>query len=183
VGTLSIYDIICLIQAHDDEAALVLIKRFNPLLMKYARKLGNEDAYNDLMADFLGMLHEFKPESMEIKADGAFVNYFQNAVYHFYTKHLRKKIDSFTVKSFSEVSEEELRILETKASAEDRYFQDDIFESSNALTEYEANILRMFYCEGWPIVEIANTMNISRQAVNQAKIRANRKLELTIAEI
>ena len=40
-------------QSGDDQAMLNLISKFLPLIKKYARKLGYEDAANDLIVDFI----------------------------------------------------------------------------------------------------------------------------------
>ena len=40
-------------QGGDKQAMLWLVNKFEPTLKKYARKLNTEDAYNDLVADFL----------------------------------------------------------------------------------------------------------------------------------
>ena len=40
-------------QSGDDQAMLNLISKFLPLIKKYGRRLGYEDAANDLIADFI----------------------------------------------------------------------------------------------------------------------------------
>lgn len=78
--------------------------------------------------------------------------------------------------SFSDVSEEQMLALESSSNADKG---DDIsfyFPAGNTLSEREQTILRMFYREQYTIEEIAKQLNISRQAVNQAKNRALGKI-------
>jgi hypothetical protein len=50
-------DIIVRSQGGDGDATLLLIEKFNPLLKKYAYKLSYDDAYNDLLLNFIELLH------------------------------------------------------------------------------------------------------------------------------
>ncbi len=40
-------------QKNDEENMLLLIEKFRPLMVKYARKLNYEDAYDDIMLYFI----------------------------------------------------------------------------------------------------------------------------------
>lgn len=43
-------------QENDEEDMLLLIEKFRPLMVKYARKLNYEDAYDDVMLYFIKLV-------------------------------------------------------------------------------------------------------------------------------
>lgn len=49
-----------IMQYPDDAAVLELIERFKRLLIKYAKKLDYEDAYNDLQLFFIELIAKLK---------------------------------------------------------------------------------------------------------------------------
>ncbi len=51
----------------DRDAALKMIQQFQPLLQKYSRKLGYEDAYNDLILFFIELISKI-PEHLIIES-------------------------------------------------------------------------------------------------------------------
>ncbi|WP_407080861.1 sigma factor-like helix-turn-helix DNA-binding protein [Clostridium celatum] len=52
----------------------------------------------------------------------------------------------------------------------------------NILNESEKNILKLFFVENFSISEISKLMNVSRQAINQNKNRAIKKLKYIVAD-
>lgn len=47
-------------QNRDIDATLKLIEKFKPILKKYAYKLYYNDAYNDLLMDFIELIYNIK---------------------------------------------------------------------------------------------------------------------------
>ena len=57
-------------QAGDKAATLELIDKFNPLLKKCAFKLSYDEAYNDLLADFIALIHNIRLKRICSKSEG-----------------------------------------------------------------------------------------------------------------
>lgn len=161
-------------QKGDDQAVLALISKFSPALKKYARKLGTEDAYYDLQADFLELVFHFDCEKQRETSDGAIVQYLSQSIYHAYIKLLRQLIDN----KVPTMSVDELidSILDPNAEVyEMNEIQIDI--PPTLLTHQEAEAFFQICIAGYSAAEIARRMRISRQSINQAKRRAISKLQ------
>ncbi len=59
-------------QSGDEDATLILIEKFKPLLKKYAYKLSYEDAYNDLLVDFIELIHNIQIYYIYNKDEGGY---------------------------------------------------------------------------------------------------------------
>ncbi len=81
-------DVINNSQRGDGNATLSLINKFNPLLKKYSRKLYYEDAYNDLLIDFLELLHDMQTDSLRDRCDAVTVSYIATSIHNSYVRRL-----------------------------------------------------------------------------------------------
>ena len=81
-------DIIEKSQGGDGDATLKLTEKFNPLLKKYAYKLFYEDAYNDLLLDFIELLHNIQIKNIHNKSEGSVVSYICTSIHSSYIKRL-----------------------------------------------------------------------------------------------
>lgn len=68
-------------QSGDDQAMLNLISKFLPLIKKYGRRLGYEDAANDLIADFIEFISKWNLNNFHQSSDGAVVKYIAQSLY------------------------------------------------------------------------------------------------------
>lgn len=77
-----------IIQSHagDGSSTLKLIDKFNPLLKKYTYKLNYEDAYNDLLFDFLKFLNTIPLDSIRNPNEGILINYIKKSIHNSYIK-------------------------------------------------------------------------------------------------
>lgn len=64
-------DIIVRSQGGYGDATLLLIEKFNPLLKKYAYELSYDDAYNDLLLNFIELLHNMQIKNIHNKSEGS----------------------------------------------------------------------------------------------------------------
>lgn len=159
-----------------------LLLIFDPLLIKYARLLDYTDSYNDLQEAFFRIVS--KMDTMNVKSDGAVVNYIRKAVYNQYislSKSNRKYTQSIVL--FGEPSE----IYETGNAAvgerEDEYSFINKDFLNRCLTNLEYEIIDLHYYKEYSIAEIALAKNVSRQAINQTKKHALRKLRKAFEEM
>ena len=165
----------------DDAAALQLLGMFDKLLRKYARLLGTEDAYEELRLFFFELLDKLKSKELCSDSDGYAVNYISKSVKNQYIA-LSKARNSRREDTFSDMSEEQMIYVEQIAATDDRVDISLSFALGNKLSEREKVILQQIFVDEYSIEEIAQQLNISRQAVNQAKNRALNKIREALNE-
>lgn len=165
-------------QSGNKEATLDLIKKFEPLLKKNARLLNYEDAYNDLVLDFLELIQRININQIRDFNEGAIIIYIQKSLRNCFLKRL-KSIQNYMERNvpFSEITNKQMMDIDIKLSeynnyeAIERYF---IFQYLN-LSEYI--IILLIYYYGFSVLEIAKKKQVSRQAINQVKKNALKKLK------
>ena len=170
-------DIIQKSQSGDGDATLMLIEKFNPLLKKYAYKLRYEDAYNDLVIDFIEMLHNIQVDCIHNKNEGGIVSYICTSIHSSYIKKLIEIKRLRNLILFSDLNESEQYYIENLSSTNDTYCNCELSFVKGILTKPEMSIIKMIYCSGYTVMETAHVYDISRQAVNQMKKRALKKLK------
>lgn len=173
-----IFDLIVQSKESNVDATMTLINKFNPLLKKYAYKLFYEDAYNDLLVDFIEFIHNFQLDHMRRRDDGSLVSYISKTIYDSYIKRLMylKKLHNFVLDS--DLSDSELGYVEAASSTTDTYFMNELFGLSKVMTKSELAMIKMLYLQGYTVKEVANNLGITRQAVNQMKERTLKKLQI-----
>ncbi|WP_027631271.1 RNA polymerase sigma factor [Ruminiclostridium cellobioparum] len=168
-------DIIQKSQGGDGDATLMLVEKFNPLLKKYAYKLSYDDAYNDLLIDFIELLHNMQIKNIHNKSEGSMVSYICTSVHSSYIKRLIEVKRLGKLLLYSDLNENELYYVESISSTNDVYNYELSF-IQKILTKQELAVISMIYFTGYTVTEIANFYGTSRQAVNQMKNRALKKL-------
>jgi RNA polymerase sigma factor (sigma-70 family) len=169
-------DIIVKSQGGDGDATLMLIEKFNPLLKKYAYKLSYDDAYNDLLIDFIELLHNMQIENIHNKSEGSVVSYICTSVHSSYVKRLIEVKRLRNLLLYSDLNDSELYYVESISSTNDVYQDYGLSFIQKILTKQELAVINMIYFSGYTVMEIANFYGTSRQAVNQMKNRALKKM-------
>ena len=169
-----LYDTLCKCRQGDKSATLALVRRFDPLLHKYGRKLETEDGYNDMLLEFLCLLRSLDPGIFVRTDDGTMVSYIAKSVYHSYTKLLREKIrttpptvciDLVPESAFSDG----LNII-TEPSLP--------FElPQSLLTPKERQVVYLTDIRGYTLSEVARMQNTTRQNTSQTRKRALAKIK------
>lgn len=164
-------------QNGNSDATLQMIEKFNPLLKKYAYKLYYEDSYNDLLVDFVELLHNINLDRIQDKGEGKMVSYLCKSINSSYIKKLTaiKKLHSCIL--YSELTENQMYYVNILSASTDEYFMRELPGIALLLTKPEFLTVKMLYCSGYTIAETAFVFGVSRQAVNQMKKRALKKLE------
>ena len=141
-------DLIAQSQAGDDTATLELIKKFNPLLKKCAFRLFYDDAYDDLLVDFMELLHGIRLKSLHNKSEGGLVSYISKSIQSSYIKKstASKKLRRFIPES--DFEEEELYSLEAASAVNDTYFAYEFPGIEKVLTKPETDVVKMIYLDG-----------------------------------
>ncbi len=170
-------DIIVKLQGGDDDATLLLIEKFNPLLKKYAYKLSYDDAYNDLLLNFIELLHNMQIENIHNKSEeGSVVSYICTSVHSSYVKRLIEVKRLRNLLLYSDLNNNELYYVESISATNDVYQEYELSFIKKILTKQELIVISMIYFTGYTVTEIASFSGTSRQAVNQMKNRALKKL-------
>lgn len=164
-------------QQGDQAAMLELINRFQPLLKKYARKLGYDDAYEDCLLFFIELVKFMDLKKLNDRNDQAAVAYIKVSVKHFYDKRIRKVIEKNQEIAFSDLSKEQKYYVEAKTAKPD---EKDIFIEfgiDKRLSPKEKLVIYLVYVKGYTTSELARELLKSKQTVNQLKKRALGKLK------
>lgn len=166
----------------DEKEMMELINKFNPLLKKYAAKLNYEDAYSDILLYFIELIKSFNLNHISCLKDAAAVSYINVSIKNFYCKKLQKIIKMKKEIVLSSLTEEQKYYAEAQLAKEDK---EDIFvkvDIQKMLSRNEYRIIYLIYVEGYTAAEIAETSGRTRQAVNQFKHRALRKIKNALAD-
>ncbi|MDE6362998.1 MAG: hypothetical protein K2L86_01830 [Lachnospiraceae bacterium] len=163
-------------QENSEEDMLALIEKFNPLMVKYARKLNYEDAYNDIVLCFINLIKSQNLRNLTDKADNVIVTYINHSIINYYNKKIPKLISQKNEVVMSDLSEEQQYIIEAVTAHENETDIVNEYGLANLLTEGEQQLIYQVYVEGHTIAELARYQNRTRQAVNQQRIRAVNKI-------
>jgi len=169
-------DIIERSQGGDGDATLLLIEKFNPLLKKYAYKLSYDVAYNDLLLNFIELLHNMQIENIHNKSEGSVISYICTSVHSSYVKRLIEVKRLRNLLLYSDLNDNELYYVESISATNDVYQEYELSFIKNILTKQELTVICMIYFTGYTVTEIASFYGTSRQAVNQMKNRVLKKL-------
>ena len=153
-----------------------LIRRFHPLLKKYANLLRTEDAYSELRLFFMETLAALKKRRLRRITDDAVVSYLSKAIRNQYIVLSHKAEEKRMEVLAAELSEASLYRCFTSYSYVEDYGLWELLNGTACLTAYEQKALLLYYQVGYTITEIASMRGVSRQAVNQVKLCALKKL-------
>ncbi len=163
-------------QGNDKDAMLKLIEQFVPLLRKYSRKLNYEDSYEEVTLFFIELIKNIRLDRLSCTEDGVLTAYINVSVKHFYDKRIAEAINLQREVPVSELTEEQAYYAEASCAREDKASLFLEFGTSNLLNRKEQHVIHKIFVEGYTTAEIARLSHKSRQAVNQLKHRALKKL-------
>ncbi|SHJ35906.1 RNA polymerase sigma factor [Lutispora thermophila] len=158
----------------DKEALMKLIKKFEPLIKKYTKELNYEEAETDLIISFIEILKDINLSIFPVKNDGLVVNYIVRSLNH-------KKINLYRryVTNMQESLEINMELIcdESDTSHKSRIIFEDLI---SCLPRLQRRVIKERFLLGYSYKEIADRLNITRQAVNGIKNRALNNLRKRI---
>lgn len=163
---------------NDNDAMLEVIGRFDRTIRKYARLLKYEDAYEDIVVEFIAFIHKFQIDKITQRNDGAIVNYICTVLRNKYIELSKRHsaINSHEI-SISDLSDEQKYIVEnTMVEPSNDLLDLMTYLSGSMLTTYQQRIILLHFYHGLSIAEIAQRESVSRQNINKAKKAALDKL-------
>lgn len=174
-----IIDLIQESQYGNQDATMKLIKTSGPTLRKYARALEIEDAYQDLQLDFIEVIQSIRCDDLNVRGDGAMVNYLSRSIRHAYARRVRNII---ATRSPSVPLEEtpDTAFYKNCACVMPQHSYIEI--PRELLTDLECETIRLIHIMGYSAAEVAQARGVTRQTVNQVKRRAEHKLRKYLTE-
>ena len=168
-----------LAKSGDDNAMIEIIEQFTPIIDKYTRLMNyDEDCRSELVLKLIALVkNEIDTEKMQNTGDGAIVNYITHAIRHHYiafSKAFCRKRDNEIVYDrdiFVELLEDNLQTPENM----DNGLMMEMLRSN--LTNREYMCVRLIVLEGWTAEQVAARFDVTKQAINQCKIRALAKVK------
>ena len=159
----------------NSQVMLDLIKKFDPLLKKYGRKLEMEDGYEEMQLEFIELIHKINAKPHLNLSEGAMVNYIVSSIKNSFYKLLREKKKQLQPSiSFDELTDKSKYQLISKNE------MPPYIILSRTLNRKEILILRLCFEYGYSSAEIARHLHVTRQNINQIKKRALRKIKSDI---
>ena len=153
----------------DNESLIKIIDIFNPLLNKYSRLLDGEDTKQDLIIHLISVVNKIKFDNKNLCEDNAIVGYIAKSIRNEYIR-LSKKINKILL------NELELNLdIEIEYDGFNSEFE--MLDTFKVLSGKEAYVMKLIYVYYLSVSEVSDYMKISRQAVNQAKNRALKKIK------
>ncbi len=171
-------DTIKLAQQGNNDAILCIIDKFTPLIEKYTKQLNyDEDSKSELILKLISLVRkEINIENLRIRSDGALVNYISCAIRNHYINMSIKNKHTKNNEFSSDLD------IPVGYSEEDIYCFHDIEYNLTIdlikplLTEREFMCVKLIVFDGWTSEAVAKKIGVSKQAINQCKIRALEKL-------
>ena len=153
---------------------------FSPLLGKYTRMMQNdEDAASALRLSLMEVVHTVRPDSFSVSSDYALINYFQKTVHHEYIRLSKKQAQKRQNEFYwDNGAEEDSRAYVIPDPASEQPIQTAMLHMmlKQLLTEREYHCIDGIVLRGYTAGEMAQKIGVSKQAVNQCKLRAIKKL-------
>jgi len=164
---------------NDENAMLEIINRFKPIIDKYLKKLCyDKDAKSILELKLIEVVKlELKLDNLRDCGEGTLVNYIVSSLYHKYLEICGKTATLTTSELLCEQN-----ILYHLSDSQNFFREKNIenyvfFESlRKILTEREFDCVYYIAYMGYTSEEISKHLNITKQACNQCKLRAFRKI-------
>jgi len=173
---LSLYTCIQNIKRGDKEQMLVLLETFEPILKKYTYRLRSEDALQELQCFLLSFAKEIPLEKMNARTNGVIISYVSKAIYHRYIALSKSARNQSHTIYLEDQKDYDLLQYDAAFSESDTYTHLFLHDLKCALTAEEYNLIYEHFFQQRSIQEIANKAGKTRQAINQCKNTALRKL-------
>lgn len=154
-----------------------LIVLFDPLLKKYARLLAYEDAYAELRMTLIELVLAIDVMAFRNRSDGAYIHYIRRSLHHSYiqlSRSYRRYTDTHVFYQDIQVAQESFSTDVLPVCMQEDPVDISLILAQLTPREYETIVLLFYY--GYSTKEIAAKRHVSRQAVNQRKLQALRKL-------
>lgn len=167
---MNLYEQIEEIQKGNDEYLIDIVKLFENILNKYSRQLNGEDTKQDLIIFMIVLLRKIPIDRNKFYNEKQILSYISKSIKSEYIRlakiNSKKLLNEMAMDQSFDLSYDDNNLLKIETN-----------EVMTLLTEKEKNVINLNYIKGFSISEMAELTNISRQATNQRKNSALKKLE------
>lgn len=160
-------------QNKSEKALLNLLDKFKPLLLKYAIKLGYQDAFFDLRTCFIKLVYEVNLNNFP--EEKYLLSYIKKSIYHSYINLSKKNTKAEKQIPFSTFCEEGSFFEDNNIYV---YDSSILLEIKSILLPKELLVIYNIYFNDMSVAEIAKNLGVSRQYTNEIKNKALDKLRL-----
>lgn len=165
-----LFQLLSYAQNGDKKATEELYLKFSKLIKKFGKIVESEEAETDIIIFFLEFIKKINLKKLENKSYGEIINYIyvslKNYTFSLIKQSLKKKIDECNI-----VADQ------IYYDSYEKFELTDTLNSLKKLSKIQKQIILDIYLYNYKISEIAKLFNISRQAVNQNKIKALKEIE------
>lgn len=160
----------------NNDSLLLLLEKFDPLLKKASYNLNWEDAFEEFRVYFISLLKTIDTTNFRNKSDPAFCLYFKRSIYNYLIVCTKKKEKLGKLNFINDLSTYDAGLFECQNSCNDSYDELLLSDIRKVLTDLEYWVVIALYFDNLSAVQIADSLNISRQSVNSTKLKALKKL-------
>lgn len=162
---------------HGDSSSMeILLDRFSPLLKRAAHQLDREDAFSELQFFLFTVIQHMDLSKMHSNDDSALAIYFKKSVNHEVIYMSRKLVKDNIYENYEDLNDFEKNRCEAKSSTIETYDALLMEDLKKVLNEREQVVVFQLYFQALTVAEIATLLHKSRQAVNNIKLCALKKL-------
>ena len=172
-------DLIKLAKSGDEPAMIEIIEKFKNLINKYVRLMNyDEDCRSELILKLISLVkNEIDIDKLRNCNDGVLVKYISQAIRNHYITI--SKVNS-QIRNFETGYDQEAFVdLLGDRPQSSRDIEDKLLLNTmqSILTEREFICVYSIVIDGWTAEKVAKKLGITKQAVNQCKLRALNKLK------
>lgn len=166
-----IYEEVLKYRSGNIESLEKIINIFSAIINKFSRLLDGEDTKQDLIMFTINVINNMSLQNKSFFEDRIIFTYISKSIRNEYIK-LSQKSEKI------KINEKEID-LDIEIGYEEFESELEILDLFKILSDKEGYIMKLIYVHYLSISEVADFMMISRQAVNQTKNRALKKLRET----
>ncbi|MEG6567514.1 sigma-70 family RNA polymerase sigma factor [Thermoanaerobacterium saccharolyticum] len=168
----------------DEDSTYEILKKFNPLLIKLAKKFPY-DNFDDMLQDgrevLINAIYQF-----DEKKGKEFIAYASIQLKFYFLNAYRKKKTFLSLNAKADEEEDEIidLIESNELTPEEKFFDDitlkNLKVALNGLTAKQKNIVLLYFFERKTLVEISKELGVGYQSVVKLKDRALDRLRFLI---
>lgn len=168
-----LYDLIERSQGGNKDAILEIITRFNCLIKCISRKLKYDGSETDLVIFLIEIINKIPiHKDKRFLNDGCIVKYINNSMKNkfIYLSKQNCKIKNVELNT-------DILSNETKTDIEEKIIFSEVLDK---LPDIQKKVIIYLYINDYTVSDAASLLHITRQAVNQAKLRAFKVIKNSI---
>lgn len=153
----------------ENDALIKILEVFKPIIKKYSNLLEKEDTEQDLNIHIINVIKKIDINNKDFENDKIIISYISKSIRNEYIRLSKNKSKIINNEKGLDYN------LETECF--DFFYEIELINLLEVLTEKEAYIIKLIYIDLFSVKEVSDYMKISRQAVNQTKNKALKKLK------